>query len=428
MLQFVIDFFKEFWMLTKEMAPYLLLGFLFAGILHVYFKSKGITRYLGKNNFSSALNASVLGIPLPLCSCGVIPTGVSLYRNGASKGSALSFLISTPQTGVDSILVTYSLLGLPFAIVRPIVAFITGVFGGFFSAYAKGHNEKSMNEQTMETNTYPHRNKLYRIFRYGFVDFLQDIVKWLFIGLILAALLSLLIPDNFFQDTIQSDLLGMLFLLLVSVPLYVCATASVPIAAVLILKGLSPGAALVFLMAGPATNIATITVLRSVFGNKTMLAYLLTITSGAILAGLAIDNFLPREWFTSYISSSMMHGHEQHILPLWFMQVSGVILIGLMLFGLYQRYFRHKLITSKKDVQSEKHIDMEKIVLVNGMDCNHCKMNIEKNLAALKGVENVNANIQSGEVKISGNEIDLAQVKLKVEELGYKYGNEINKR
>jgi len=424
-MKFIEAYFTEFWNLTSEMAPYLLLGFLFAGILHVFFKSTGITKYLGKNNFSSVLNASILGIPLPLCSCGVIPTGVSLYRNGASKGASLSFLISTPQTGVDSILVTYSLLGLPFAIVRPIVALITGLFGGFLSVFAERKEATIINNQILETNTYPGKSKLYRIFRYGFVDFLQDIVKWLFIGLLLAAFLSVIIPDNFFQDKIQNDFLGMLLLLLISVPLYVCATASVPIAAVLIMKGLSPGAALVFLMAGPATNIATMTVLRSVFGNRTLITYLFTITAGAIIAGLVIDNFLPREWFTGFITSTMMHSHEHHILPHWLMFASSVILLVLLFNGLYLRYFKKYFI--KTDIQHEnanKQTDMEKTIIVKGMDCNHCKMNIEKNIKGLDGIEFVEVDLATAKVRLSGNNIDLENIKKTVEGLGYEYSGE----
>lgn len=413
---------QEFWYLTSEMAPYLLLGFLFAGLLHVYFKATRVNQYLGGNNFRSVLNASLFGIPLPLCSCGVIPTGVSLYKNGASKGASMSFLISTPQTGVDSILVTYSLLGLPFAIIRPIVAFVTGIFGGLFSSSSKENIVQSNSNQSLESISYPGKSKFYKVLRYGFVDFLQDIVKWLFIGLLLATLLSLLIPDNYFQENIQSDFMGMLLLLLISVPLYVCATASVPIAAVLILKGLSPGAALVLLMAGPATNIATITVLRSVFGFKTLATYLITIISGAILSGLVIDNFLPREWFTGFISHSMMHGHEHHLLPKWLMYGSSIVLLALLFNGLYIRYFRKHF---TKEAQSIKTDDMEKTIVVKGMDCNHCKMNVEKNLKGLEGVEEVFADLNTSKVSIQGQNIDLEKIKTTVEGLGYEYSGEL---
>ncbi|MDR9488660.1 permease, partial [Salibacter sp.] len=133
----ILDFLKSlvvaFWELFSEMSPYLVLGFLLAGILHVYFPKDKVNKYLGKRNLKSVINAALVGVPLPLCSCGVIPTGVSFHKNGASKGASVSFLISTPQTGVDSILATYSLMGLPFAVIRPIVALITGITGGLFT-------------------------------------------------------------------------------------------------------------------------------------------------------------------------------------------------------------------------------------------------------------------------------------------------------
>ena len=229
--------------LVNEMAPYLLLGFLFAGILRVFFPKGIITRYMGQNNFRSVLNASLLGIPMPLCSCGVLPTAIGFYKNGASRGSTISFLISTPQTGVDSILATYSLLGLPFAIIRPVVALLTGVFGGMLGTRAELGDEQGTlkNQDTVES----HERSLKELFRYGFVELLQDISKWLIIGILMAALLSVLIPADFFTERISSEYLAMLMMLLASVPLYICATGSIPIAAVLLMKGLSPGAALV---------------------------------------------------------------------------------------------------------------------------------------------------------------------------------------
>ena len=245
--------------LTNEMSPYLLLGFLFAGILSVYLKQQRISKYLGGKNLKSVFNASIFGVPLPLCSCGVIPTGVSLYKNGASKSSTVSFLISTPQTGVDSILVTYSMLGLPFAVIRPVVALLTGLFGGLLNIpYDKEIKVKDYDNANKEKEN---GSRFINMLKYAFVTFLQDISKWLVIGLLLAALISVLVPDNYFENNFSNPLFGMIMILAVSVPLYVCATGSVPIAAVLLMKGLSPGAALVFLMAGPATNIATLTVL-----------------------------------------------------------------------------------------------------------------------------------------------------------------------
>jgi len=255
MLEIVKGYAGELVRLVNEMSPYLLLGFLFAGLLRVVFPRRVITRYMGKRNFRSVLNASLLGVPMPLCSCGVLPTGIGFYKNGASRGSTISFLISTPQTGIDSMLATYSLLGLPLAIIRPVVALVTGVFGGALGNFAdrkeSGKNGKELKE---EDN---HERSLKEMFRYGFVELLQDISKWLIIGMLVAALLSVLIPGDFFTKSISNEYLAMLLMLAASVPLYICATGSIPIAAVLLMKGLSPGAALVLLKAGSATNVAT---------------------------------------------------------------------------------------------------------------------------------------------------------------------------
>ncbi len=409
--------------ILMEMAPYLLLGFLFAGILHVYFPKDKVQRYLGGKNTGSVVNASLFGIPLPLCSCGVIPTGVSFYKNGSSKGSAVSFLISTPQTGVDSILVTYSLLGLPFALIRPVIALITGVVGGIMTNatdHSTVNKTVSVGNETCMVET-KKRNKFSGMMRYAFVDFLQDIQKWLIIGILLAALISVLVPDNFFAEQVDSTILGMLIMLAAAVPLYVCATASVPIAAVLMLKGLSPGAALVFLMAGPATNIATMTVLGNVFGRKTLITYLLTIIGGALLFGFLINTFIPREWFMEGLRE--VHGHT-HFLPMWFKITSSVLLVLLIINGFYQKY-KSKL---KRSTQKEKSFAKplksktmdKKIIIVKGMTCNHCKANVEKTLQSLEGIHHAEANVSTGEVIIDG-EINEDQIKKAIHGVGYEY-------
>ena len=257
-MSIVTDFFKEFYTLVSEMAPYLLFGFLFAGLLKAFFPAEGIERYMGKRNFRSVFNAAMLGVPLPLCSCGVIPTAVSFYRSGASKGATTSFLISTPQTGVDSMLATYSLLGLPFALIRPVAALVTGLVGGVAS-HALDKDQVSPAEMNPDRGlvkvkqTFPQR--MTTVVKYGFGELVEDIVKWLLIGLFAAALLSMLIPESFFTKYVGNRWIEMLVVLAASAPLYICATGSIPLAAVLLMKGLSPGAALVFLMAGPATML-----------------------------------------------------------------------------------------------------------------------------------------------------------------------------
>ena len=418
---YILEFWHELVSLTVEMAPYLLLGFLFAGILYAWFPAEKMTRYLGQNNTASAFRAALLGIPLPLCSCGVIPTGISFYKNGASKGSSVSFLISTPQTGVDSILVTWSLLGLPMAIIRPFIALFTGIFGGMLT------NSMEKKQAVKAENTHRINNErtkkvgLVGMLRYAFGEFLEDIVKWLVIGLLIAALMAVLIPDDFFLRYLSNDYLSMLIILLASIPLYVCATGSVPIAAVLMMKGLSPGAAIVFLMAGPATNAATISVIGNSMGRKTLVRYLLSIVGGAIFFGILVNEFLPREWFTNPIQHIHGDGHQHEILPYWFQAGSAVLLSLLILNGLFRKYILPGLTKGKVLVKPLTLNDMTTQVKVEGMTCNHCKMTVENGIKSIAGVESATADIHNGMVTIEGENVDLKKVEEAVNGLGYKF-------
>ncbi|QQS52746.1 MAG: permease [Bacteroidota bacterium] len=414
-----MEFLKEYWnelvALTLDMGPWLLFGFLIAGVLHVFFPEGKMNRLLGKSNMKSVLRAALIGIPLPLCSCGVIPTGISIHKNGASKGAAVSFLISTPQTGVDSILVTYSLLGLPFAIVRPIVAFFTGIMGGYLTNRAENRSEAPSKAAEIPVPRDKSIHPLVAIFKYAFVDFLQDIAKWLVIGLLVAALIAVFVPDDFFASYLHHDFLGMLIILVVSIPIYVCATSSVPIAAVLILKGLSPGAALVFLMAGPATNAATISVIGKAMGKRTLIIYLFTIISGALLSGLFIDYFLPREWFVSGLNAH--HHHEHGLLPPFVHLASGILMTALI-----ANVFLLKWMKKMKKTEPQFTLDKPDIrVFVRGMNCNHCKNTVETNLLKLEGIDAVKVNLDTETVLLEGRNVDLLKVKSTVESLGYKF-------
>ncbi len=208
MLEIARSYLGELVRLVNEMSPYLLLGFLFAGILRVVFPRHIITRYMGQSNFRSVFNASLLGVPMPLCSCGVLPAWICFYRNGASRGPTISFFISTPQTGVDFILASYSLLGLPLAIIRPVVALLTGLLGGVLGN-ATERNDKEEEDRGSKSEEQYERS-VRELFRYGFVELIQDISKWLVIGMLVAALLSVLIPGDFFTSTISSEYLAML--------------------------------------------------------------------------------------------------------------------------------------------------------------------------------------------------------------------------
>lgn len=404
---YLTQFATEFLWLFAEMAPYLILGFAIAGVLHAYLPQRHITKYLGKRNLKSVINAALVGIPLPLCSCGVIPTGISFHDNGASKGATVSFLISTPQTGVDSILATYSLLGLPFALIRPIAALITGVFGG---AMANADNTPTQKVKTEEASAEGQGPKWKQAIEYAFGTFLEDIVKWLMIGLVIAAIFAVIIPDNFFGQYMDYPLLNMLLIVGASIPLYVCATGSIPIAAVLMAKGLSPGVAFVFLMAGPATNAATITVIKQALGNKALWAYLGSIIGGALVFGYLID-LLPAHWFAlSGVAQNMhQHGHEQLD---WISIFSSIILGALIVKALWKKYGPAPKPKAMKSNQT--------VYKVDGMTCNHCKANVEKNLATVGQIETVEVDLANKLVYVTGPNTE-TEVAEKVADLGYTY-------
>lgn len=413
-MQFISDFISDFIRLFNEMAIYLMIGFFFAGLLHNFLKKESISKYLGGDSKRSVFNAAFLGVPLPLCSCGVIPTGLSLYKHGASKGATNAFLISTPQTGVDSFLATYSLMGFPFAIFRAIAAFITGIFGGITTDILSTKEEQKIieeqSEEKIENKTF--KEKIIGTFKFGFIEFLADISKWLIIGLALAALISVILPDDFFTSLSASPLTNMLLVLIASIPIYVCATGSVPIAAVLIMKGLTPGAAFVFLMAGPATNIATLVVLSKTIGKKATVLYLLSIILGAIVFGLTIDYLLPASWFTF----AMKHAGHQHdsssVIQLIASITFAILLLRVYLMKIIH-YFKQKSV-AKKEYREECEYT------IAGMGCNKCKTKVETNLADLEGVGSVMVDLSTGKTTIKGDHLSKTQIEEKISELGYK--------
>ncbi len=374
----LLNVFYEIWVLVCEMAPYLLLGFLLAGLMHEFVPKSLSQRYLSGRSMKSVLWAALFGVPLPLCSCGVIPTAMGLRREGAGKGATIAFLIATPQTGVDSIVATYSLMGLPFALIRPLVAMVTAVMGGWLvnatdneilavrspQKHEEEHHGCCCGEHHEEEHSHDcccgkhheeehhdcccgkhHEEKhshgcccgehkrniwhrLWDAMTYAFVEMMGDIGKWLLVGLAVAGIITALVPDTWFAVFQGNSLLSILFVLLLSIPMYLCATGSIPIAVALMLKGLTPGAALVLLMAGPASNAASIVVIRKELGWRTLLVYLGSIVLGAVVFGLAIDLLLPEAWFTQALHLTD-HGCEEG--PGLFSIVSTLVLALLLL-------------------------------------------------------------------------------------------------
>jgi uncharacterized membrane protein YraQ (UPF0718 family) len=309
-----------------EMSPYLLFGFFAAGVLSIFISARTVERHLGSKGFWSVLKAALFGVPMPLCSCGVIPVSMSLYKHGASRGATISFLLSTPQTGLDNIFIIYSLLGPVFAVFSPIVAMVSGLFGGtlvsLFDRQPAQQNQLCKEDCCNETKK---ENRFLKMLRYGFLVLPADIGKAMLVGLVIAAFISATIPDDFFSTYLAAGggILAMVVMMAVGIPMYVCSAASVPIAAALIEKGLNPGAAMVFLMTGPATNAAGITTIWSLLGKKTAMLYLISIVISAFTAGVVLDMIfrgLPAE-------SAHLHGR---MLPAWLGNLCAVTLLAVL--------------------------------------------------------------------------------------------------
>ena len=284
----LIEFIRVFWNVFAMMAPWLIIGFFIAGIIAVCLPRDFVMRFLGTSGgIKSIIRAVMIGVPLPICSCGVIPISTALRKNGASKGATAGFLISTPQTGIDSILATYALMGPLFAIARPIAAFVTGLAGGC-AVHALSNND-ALHSATNQQSVPPPRN-LRTILWQGYIRLLGGVVKPLSVGLVISTLVAVLVPDDFFVSTLAGrDYLAMPVMALIGFPMYICSTAAIPIAAALMMKGLSPGAAFVFLMTGPAVNAVSITTIASLIGRRATFAYVAVIFIGAILSGMIIN-------------------------------------------------------------------------------------------------------------------------------------------
>ncbi len=305
----ILEIIHESWKILCLSAPYMLFGFFIAGLLKAFIPDDFIARHLGQNKRSSLLKAALFGIPIPLCSCGVLPAAAGIRKQGASKGATTAFLISTPETGVDSISVTYALLDPFMTVARPLAAFLTAIVTGHLvrifdadkeSTEIPEQNHNSCNCKNTEENkstcasgTVKTRTSASDRFKkgmsYTFGDLFGDIAGWFFLGVVIAGLISLYLSPSLVEDWLGNHLVAMLVMLVVSTPLYVCATTSTPIAATLVLKGLNPGAALVFLLAGPATNAAAISVITKILGRKATLIYVGGIIVTALLLGIIID-------------------------------------------------------------------------------------------------------------------------------------------
>ncbi|MEE1121449.1 MAG: SO_0444 family Cu/Zn efflux transporter [Prevotella sp.] len=439
--------------LINEMSPYLLLGFFLAGIMHAFIPGRYYTNYLARPTLRSVVNAALIGIPLPLCSCGVIPTAMSLRKEGASKGSVAAFLISTPQTGVDSIIATGSLMGWPFAIMRPLAAFIMAIAGGAIVNATDNSSDAMHASSTACQHAHTHKTfwqKMIEALRYAFIDMMEDIGKWLVAGLIVAGLITVFIPDSFFVVFQGNTWASMLLVMCLSLPMYLCATGSIPIAVALMMKGLTPGAALLLLIAGPACNLASMLVVRKVMGTRTLLAYIGSIVIGAIFFGWLTD-YLHFNGIINFMSdlTSQEACCEEH--TSWFSWLCTAVLSLLLVYALLLPklglrkasschchdsschcheendscgdgsetcccHETHDTDTCSCHCHEENHScgdssktccchethDTVQIYHIKGMTCNHCRAAAQGAIERTEGVTAVSIDLAKREARISG--------------------------
>ncbi|MEE1310131.1 MAG: permease, partial [Bacteroidaceae bacterium] len=318
----------------------------------------------------------------------------------------------------DSIIATYSLMGLPFAVIRPVVALLTAIFGGTLCNVVENVDDNNNLNANLSANLSDDKKptssstltskRLRRAFAYAFGEMMEDIGKWLAIGLVVAGIITAIVPDSWFVVFQDNTLYSILFVLLFSIPMYLCATGSIPIAMALMLKGLTPGAALVLLMAGPACNAASILVVGKVLGKRTMLIYLVSIVMGAIVSGYVIDYMLPREWFNAPISHYAAC-HEEGV-GLFSYLCTAFLLVCLV----------HALWPWKQHHHHHHHAEAACVVYrVEGMNCNHCAENVRKAIAAVEGVEQVEVSLHEGTASVAGSAKE-DKIMQAIESIGFK--------
>ncbi|MCD6589291.1 MAG: permease [Candidatus Fermentibacteraceae bacterium] len=383
-MQFFTEFVTAVWNTGVALAPSLFLGMLIAGVLHVFVNKDKIYKHMGKPGFRSSLKASLIGVPLPLCSCGVLPAALGLRRDGASKGAAVSFLSSTPQTGVDSIAATWALLGWPVALAKVIAAFVAGVVSGtVVDSFDREnrHISAPRSETAEEKGSIPRR-----IWRYAFGTLFRDIYLWLFIGVAVSAIITVFIePGQLADYPVLAGPMGMLAALAIGIPLYVCSVSSVPIAAALVYAGFPVGSALVFLMAGPATNAATMGAVRKSLGKLSFWSYIVTIVVVSLLAGLLLNGLdIP--------VNSLVRHHETP-------GAVGILRItAAAFFFILIAYYAAKDIARRISLGNTVALADSGVITYNvsAMTCSNCVRTVTESLQNLVGVSSVKVSLEDG--------------------------------
>jgi uncharacterized protein len=422
-IEIVVSIARESQLVFGEMAPYLLFGFLAAGVLSVCISPEFVQRHLGGRGFGPVLKAALFGVPLPLCSCGVIPVAASLRRHGASRAATTSFLLSTPQTGVDSIAVTYALLGLVFAVFRPVAALVTGLLGGLLVilfAQPNGGRDDAKPAPCAESccTDKGSKNVVRRAVEYGFVTLPRDIGVALLVGVFIAGAVSALVKPNELQPYLGGGIVSILLMMALGIPVYVCASASVPIAVGLIHLGASPGAALAFLIAGPGTNAATVTTIWKLLGGRSAALYLLTIALSAVAGGLTLDWLMPAMQAT--VPHVAEHVHEA-MGGSWLSAFWAILLLAVLGFSYAAKPRPEGTNPLDQDHDADASQPRERLELaVGGMTCQHCAAAVAQALKECRGVASVEVDLAAGRAVVGGEQWDVAELIAAVNALGYR--------
>lgn len=430
MIDAIRDILINCWVVLAQMAPYLLLGFAIAGAMSVMISADWVGRHLGGRGVWPVLKATVLGIPLPLCSCGVIPVSAGLRKQGASRGATSGFLLATPETGVDSMLATYALLGPVFAIVRPVVALVGGivcglmvdVFGEKDEAKREvsltvtgdaccGGSDVSQAGDTCCSTSEKNGGRFGRAVRYGFVTLPRDIAVHLLIGVVIAGLLVGLVEPGVMDKYLGGGIVAMLVMMVIGLPLYVCATGSIPLAVAFMHMGASPGAALVFLIAGPATNAATLAVTWKLLGKRSAIIYLLVTAATALGAGMLIDAL----WSPGALMlPDIAHEHGGEAVT-WLGHAGAAALLLVIAASFWFTRPRKSAPVTGAPAAGLTRTELG----VEGMTCAHCADAVAGALRSVSGVASVEVDLAGRRAVVDATASDTAAMIGAVEQAGY---------
>lgn len=402
-MDLIFGIIKETWNLFLQMSFYLVLGFFVAGFIHIFLKPEIIFRHLGEKNVLSIVKAVLFGVPLPLCSCGVLPPAATLYKSGASKGSVIAFLSSTPVTGIDSIFATYGLLGGVFMFCRIIASILIGIVAGILVDIFS--NEKRDIEKQVEQNKiFCSTSTILGGIKYAFTELYGSIAKWIFWGVFIGGVISYLVPEQFFLAHLNNRYISYLLMFVAGIPLYVCATGSIPVVATLIAKGISPGAGLIFLITGPATNTVTMLFVAKTLGRKSFIIYVITIIIVSLSLAFAFDAVLADYGIRI---AELQHRHTNFIFVSY---LSALVLIGFALNFIAAE-------TRKKIVSRNCKYFFD--FAIPDISCSNCAKRISSNLYTIEGIKNVEVDIKRKRVRVCSDRFNEEEIKEKLASIGY---------